>query len=161
MLRRQRVSGRASFPAVMTMQKCGRLSDRLVDVMPRIARGNMQRVLMLTVLSCGLMAACTGGETPSGSISQCRSGVNHDRRFGDLRLLCGITAVFGRRMRPSRCLICSTTKRHRSKVGFRRSRTLYVNTIVRIARANQSKRSGIPTRWVPEPSDLPPEPQVN
>jgi hypothetical protein len=29
----------------------------------------MQRLLMLAVLSCGLMAACTGGETPSGSLA--------------------------------------------------------------------------------------------
>ena len=29
----------------------------------------MQRLLMVLVLSCGWMTACTGGETPSGSLS--------------------------------------------------------------------------------------------
>ena len=32
-----------------------------------MAEGNVQRLVMLLVLSCGWMTACTGGETPSGS----------------------------------------------------------------------------------------------
>ena len=121
----------------------------------------MQRLLVLTVLSCGLMVACTGGETPAGSSP---SAAAEWTKIGETETYI-YYADHGSIRKADETIVMSDLFDYRTtqtEGGISALSKLTVREYDCQNRKSQPvKQHGMPTTWVQEQQGAPLEPQAN